>query len=184
MNRRMDKGFTLTELMMTVVVLSVLSGFAFSVVWQYSHIYADTRGGYVYGEAATVLERMTRELRDADQVDPLSPNPGQYINFSLKHGTPATGGSQYWVQYCVCSAGGHTLLYRVQDVAQGAPNQCQGVCPTRIAASLMSRSLMSSGFQVLWVQNDLVTSDDDSYEITLQLASRGSPSTSPRLRPA
>ena len=61
----MSKGFTLIEMVLTVIVLTILSGFTFSVIWQYSRLYADTKGGYVYGEAAAVLERMSRELRDA-----------------------------------------------------------------------------------------------------------------------
>ena len=77
------------ELVMTVVVLSILSAFTFSVIWQYSQIYADTKQGYIYGEASGVLERISRELRDADLVyRPLSTSPPYYINFSLKHGTP------------------------------------------------------------------------------------------------
>jgi prepilin-type N-terminal cleavage/methylation domain-containing protein len=176
MSREMNKGFTLMELVMTVVVLTFLSAFTFSVIWQYSQIYADTRQGYIYGEASAVLERITRELRDANLVDTPAPNPGQYINFSLYHGTPATGGSQYWVQYCICSSGGSTLLYRVKNTTQGASNQCQGACPTGSNASLMSRSVANSGFQALWIQNDPTVADDDSYEITLQLTGRGSPS--------
>ncbi len=48
----MSRGFTLVELVMTVVVLSILSAFTFSVIWQYSDLYADTKSGYIYGESA------------------------------------------------------------------------------------------------------------------------------------
>ncbi len=65
----MSKGFTLIELALTVIVLGILSAFTFSVVWQYSNIYMSTRGGYIYSEAAAVLERITRELKDAEAVD-------------------------------------------------------------------------------------------------------------------
>jgi prepilin-type N-terminal cleavage/methylation domain-containing protein len=176
-----SKGFTLIELVLTVIVLSVLSAFTFSVIWQYSQLYADTKKGYVYSEAAAVLERITRELRDAGDVytTPFSTsNPAQYINFSLTHGTPATGTfiPPQWVQYCICSSGGSTRLYRVQNISQGDPDQCQGSCPPGGSAT-MSRNIMSSGFQVKYFQNDPGTVDDDSYEITLRLASDGSASS-------
>ena len=50
----MSKGFTLIEMVLTVIILSILGAFTFSVIWQYSKMYADTRGGYIYGEAAAV----------------------------------------------------------------------------------------------------------------------------------
>ena len=171
----MSKGFTLMEMVITIIVLSVLGAFTFSVIWQYSRIYADTRGGYVYGEAAAVLERIGRELRDAGSVDPLGANPATYVNFLLTHGTPATGGSAYWVQYCTCSATiagkTYTCLYRVQNTAQGAANQCGSGCPA--GASLMSRNVTNAGFQVSYFQGN-PTPDNDSYGITLTLASDGS----------
>lgn len=169
----MNKGFTLIEMVLTFIVLTILSGFTFSVIWQYSRLYADAKGGYVYGEAAAVLERMSRELRDAGLVDTLGANPATYINFSLTHGTPATGASAYWVQYCTCPNAGRTYLYRVQNTSQGASNYCQTVCPTGSNTSLMSRNIMISGFQVRYFQG-ASTPDGDSYEITLKLASDGS----------
>jgi hypothetical protein len=167
------------ELVLTVIVLSILSAFTFSVIWQYSQLYADTKKGYIYGEAAAVLERMTRELRDAGDVDTapyVSPTyTASYINFSLTHGTPATGNSADWVQYCTCSIAGRTILYRVQNTTQGAANLCQSVCPPAAGAntSLMSRNIMSSGFQVRYNQGN-PTPEGDSYEITLKLASDSS----------
>jgi prepilin-type N-terminal cleavage/methylation domain-containing protein len=181
----MNKGFTLMELVMTVVMLSFLSAFTFSVIWQYSQIYADTRQGYIYGEATGVLERISRELRDADLVDPPPTSPPYYINFSLKHGTPqgnTTLTPPYWVQYCTCTNAGRTYLYRFQNTSQGVGNLC-GSCPTTAAnISLMTGNVMNSGFQVKYFQNDPATVDDDSYEITLQLASRGSASNNPSIR--
>ncbi len=179
----MSKGFTLTELIMTVVVLSVLSAFTFSVIWQYSQIYADTKGGYVYGEAAAVLERITRELRDAKDVD-LTPFPSngstsQYISFNIQNGTPADMAPPaslvppYWVQYCLCTATG--ALYRVATASQPAGSACT-TCPPA-GSVLMTRSVANSGFQVMYIQNDPTKTDDNSYEITLQLVSRSSPST-------
>jgi prepilin-type N-terminal cleavage/methylation domain-containing protein len=172
----MSKGFTLMEMVITIIVLSVLSAFTFSVIWQYSKLYADTRGGYVYGEAAAVLERMSRELRDATAVDTLGSPP--YINFLLTHGTPANSNNPTWVQYCTCSSAGKTILYRVQNTSQGAANLCQSACPPAAGAntSLMSRNMMSSGFQVSYFAGT-PSPEGDSYEITLKLASGGSSNT-------
>ena len=164
----MGKGYTVVEIILTVVVLTILGAFTFSVIWQYSQLYADTRKGYIYSEASAVLERITRELRDARSVDPA--NPSEYINFFLTHGTPATGSVAQWVQYCRCS----NSLYRVATY-QGAANQCTS-CPPA-SAVLMSRNI--TGFQVTCFQGDASTVDDDNYEIMLQAASdssAGSPS--------
>ena len=128
----MNKGFTLIEMVLMVIVLAILAGFSFSVIWQYSRIYADTRGGFVYGEASAVLERITRELRDAGDVDTAQYVPtytASYINFSLTHGTPqgrTTLTPPYWVQYCTCSSGGRTYLYRVQNTSKEARQSIAG----------------------------------------------------------
>jgi prepilin-type N-terminal cleavage/methylation domain-containing protein len=172
----MSKGFTLIELVLTVIVLSILGAFAFSVVWQYSKLYSDTKGGYVYGEAAAVLERITRELRDAAAVDTPWAN---HINFSLPHGTPANSKTSTWVQYCTCSdASNRRCLYRVQNTSQGAPNRCQAGCPGGANTSLMSRNIWyknasDPGFQISYFAGS-PSPEGDSYQVTLKLASGGS----------
>jgi prepilin-type N-terminal cleavage/methylation domain-containing protein len=183
----MSKGFTLIELALTLIVLSILGTFTFSVVWQYSKIYADTRSGHVYGEAAAVMERLTRELRDAATVDPLSGSPALFINFQTSHGTPSS--NAVWVQYCTCSrsqvAGtARVLLYRV-DSSQGAADKCGTTCANAPAnAMLMTDHIMSShsdptaaarqGFRVTCVPGTSTCGtagpNGDSYEITLALA--------------
>ncbi len=182
----MSKGFTLIEMVLTVIIVSILSAFSFSVIWQYSGLYADAQGGYIYSEAAAALERITRELRDASNVDTLSPNPASYINFQLTHGTPGVAPSTpNWVQYCTCSSGGRTLLYRVVtgQFGQGATNKCAGTCPA--LGVLMSRNIVAGGFQVrgFWgngTQNN-PGPESDSYEITLRAAG-GSSIANPSIR--
>ena len=186
----MSKGFTLMEMVITIVLLTVLGAFTFSVVWQYSQLYADTRKGYISGEAAVALERITRELRDAKEVYTVpfgTFNPARYINFLLTHNTPATGGTSIpaqWVQYCICSNAGsgnsRALLYRIQDITQTDGDYCQTTCPAGANAALMSRNIMSShsdpntterqGFRVQYLAGDVSTVDDDSFEITLALS--------------
>ena len=181
----MSKGFTIIEAVLTVIVLGILSAFTFSVIWQYSSLYASTKGGYIYSEASAVMERITRELRDAGAVDPLGTN---YVKFQLTHGTPGMGwvngvapgcpsfcASPPWVQYCTYTSGGRTYLYRVQNTSQGAANQCQSGAPTGANASLMSRNLANSGFQVTCYPGNTTCGNagpiNDSYGITLKLVS-------------
>ena len=196
----MSRGFTLIELALTVIILSILSAFTFSVIWQYSKLYADTRGGYVYSEAAAVMERITRELKDAGNVDLassdcLNTNPSTCMSFQSTHGTPSGGSTApYWVQYCICSTSTSSgtmraLLYRVQFYNYALPpftNQCSSQCPRVWSsvqyADLMSGNLMSrhndtntvanQGFQVRRFAGNggVAGPQSDGYEITLALA--------------
>ncbi len=189
----MNKGLTVIELVITFVLLAVVGTFTFSVIWQYSKIHGDTRGGYVYDEGAALLERITRELRDAADVYAApftTSNPALYINFLLTHGTPADAGPPfsltppYWVQYCTCYGTGtsRAYLYRVIINAKTDGDQCAYGCPDSASkpAVLMSSNIMSShsnrvaetrqGFQVKYIAGDAGNVEDDSYEITLLLA--------------
>jgi len=160
----MNKGFTLIELVMTVIVISILGAFTFSVIWEYSSIYATTRKGFIYTEAAAVMERITRELRDAQNVDNCGAygggDPHSVLTFQLTHGTPAMGAPAnppHWVQYCLAQVAtpvGNTraLLYRV-ELNSGTPpfaDQCTSAVPvvggaggTIVAVALMSSHIMS-----------------------------------------
>jgi prepilin-type N-terminal cleavage/methylation domain-containing protein len=196
----MSKGFTLIEMALTVIVLGILSAFTFSVIWQYSRLYADTRGGYVYGEASAVLDRMSRELADAGNVDRTGftgspPTSTTYISFQSGNGTPAdrarglsplsyfyardpnSGTPAYWVQYCVCTPNlGRRSLYRIAGVAAPGSNLC-ATCPPAQGA-LMSSSIGQQGFAVQYNQAG-ITSDNDSYTITLGLTSKGATPDNP-----
>jgi prepilin-type N-terminal cleavage/methylation domain-containing protein len=184
----MSKGFTLIELVLTVIVLSILSAFTFSVIWQYSQLYGDTRKGYVYGEAAAVLERISRELKDAKNVD-LTPftSPtytNTWLSFQPQNATPADQAASmplnYWVQYCACrpSVGGLLSLYRILNPTDPTTNSCSTTCPPATGRGYAPFVLMSgniNSFQVKYfpvrVPPDPLNQDGDSYEITLQTAS-------------
>jgi prepilin-type N-terminal cleavage/methylation domain-containing protein len=187
-----SKGFTFIEMLLTVIVVSILSAFTFSVVWQYSNIYASAQGGRVYAEAAAAMERMTRELRDASAVDSLGGSSATFINFQLTHGTPSMGYvngfypycpptcPSNWVQYCTCTSGGVTQLYRLVT-SQNAGSQCTTWCPPSGNAILISRNIMAGGFQIRYMQGNGSGAgpEGDSYEITLKASARsqaGSPS--------
>lgn len=156
----MNKGFTLIELALTVIVLGILSAFTFSVIWQYSNLYAMTRGGFVYSEAAAALERITRELKDAQAVD-WDVTGGlvhNYLTFQLTHGTPAnwTGSPAappsppHWVQYCIANfstSAGNTRakLWRVEFNNNTPPYADQCISGDPVAGGVISSVALMSG---------------------------------------
>jgi prepilin-type N-terminal cleavage/methylation domain-containing protein len=62
-------GFTLIELITVIVVLGILSGFTFSFVEHAVKTYSiGKRQRMLYQEASYIMERITREMRDARTV--------------------------------------------------------------------------------------------------------------------
>jgi prepilin-type N-terminal cleavage/methylation domain-containing protein len=62
----MDRGFTLIELIFSVVILGILSAFTFSFIYSNVRTYNLMRTqGELWQEGGYALERITRDLRDA-----------------------------------------------------------------------------------------------------------------------
>ena len=94
-----QKGYTLIEIVMVIVLLGIIGLVTFQVVFSGVETFAKARDRKeLYDQARMAMERMTREVRDTDQV--LFPAVGSTdtsIQFQKPH--PATDGSgtiRFW----------------------------------------------------------------------------------------
>ncbi len=79
-----NKGFTLIEMIVTLVILSIISVFGWTFFSSNARTYVNMRNQRtVFQEGAYITERVTRELRDATGSSPCG------TTFTLAHGTPA-----------------------------------------------------------------------------------------------
>ena len=84
-----NKGFTLIKIIIVIIVLGVLSVFGFSFISTAIHTYSmmEKQKG-LFDQAAMVMERISRELRDAESITtPASGASGSTLEFTKSHGT-------------------------------------------------------------------------------------------------
>ena len=85
-----NKGFTLIEIIIVIVVLGVLSIFGFSFISTAIHTYSmmEKQKG-LFDQATMVMERISRELRDANTISaPASGTSDSTLTFTKSHGSP------------------------------------------------------------------------------------------------
>ncbi|MBW2570525.1 MAG: prepilin-type N-terminal cleavage/methylation domain-containing protein [Deltaproteobacteria bacterium] len=81
-----NKGFTLIEIIIVVIVLGVLSIFGFRFLSTAIHTYSMMqKQKTLYDEAAMAMERISRELRDASTITTAT---GSTLEFTKSHGSP------------------------------------------------------------------------------------------------
>jgi len=80
-----NKGFTLIEIIIVIIVLSILSIFGFHFLSTGIHTYSmmEKQKG-LFDQATMVVERISRELRDADSIITAT---GSELEFTKSHGT-------------------------------------------------------------------------------------------------
>jgi len=82
----MNRGFTLIEMIITIVVLGILGVFTFTFFGDYMNTYTQMRNRRSnHQEAMYIIERITRELRNAKTVSYTENS----ITFTMPRGTPA-----------------------------------------------------------------------------------------------
>jgi prepilin-type N-terminal cleavage/methylation domain-containing protein len=95
----MNKGFTLIEMIITIVVLGILGVFTFTFFGNYMNTYKlmkDRRENYQ--EAVYIIERISREFRNAKNVT-CTVTPSSTFTFVLPSGTPAATGTDVNITY-------------------------------------------------------------------------------------
>jgi prepilin-type N-terminal cleavage/methylation domain-containing protein len=87
---RVVSGFTLIEIIIVIVVLTIVSIFGFSFLSNAAQTYfAMKNQGLLFNEAATAMERMSREIRDCYSIStPTAGNNGNKIRVYKAHATP------------------------------------------------------------------------------------------------
>ncbi len=106
------RGFTLIEMVITIVILSIVSVFTFYFFTNLTRTYrmmGEQRGAHQ--EAAYILDRISRELRDAKYVS----TDVSSVTFQRSHGIATDSGNLY-VRYRLSG----TDLYRDSGASAGS----------------------------------------------------------------
>jgi prepilin-type N-terminal cleavage/methylation domain-containing protein len=139
-----QKGYTLIEIIIVIIVLGIIGGITFHVLAAGMETYLVARERQeLYNEARLALERMVRELRDGNQIVTPAPGaaPATSINFIRSHVLPNDASTDITFQL----AG--TNLRRVGDIS---------------GTDVLASNLVAvTGFQVTHEAKSLVMVTDD-----------------------
>jgi len=147
----MDRGFTLIEMIITLVVISILGVFTFSFLISSTNTYLLMRNQWTaHREGAYVVERISRELRDATAVSALNP-----LSFQMAHPTPMDPNTS--IQYRLSGtrlfrgtrpgAGGYTERLMGTNVGSftvtGLANSCYGISLSEVGGTVTYSTAVS-----------------------------------------
>lgn len=107
------RGFTLMEMVITIVILAIIGLFTFSFLSNLTQTYVtmgQKRGAHQ--EAANILERISRELRDAEVVSV----SGSAISFNIAHPVATDSSSNLFVRFRLSGSD----LYRDSGPSSGS----------------------------------------------------------------
>jgi prepilin-type N-terminal cleavage/methylation domain-containing protein len=168
----MNRGFTLIELILVIVISSIVSVFTFAFIYNSIQTYRIMRTqSQLHQEGSYALERISRELRDAS----FSLSSGPDISFMKPTRTivqaPKVIDRNPFVRYYRSGAS----LYRCSDASLGL------ICLFNPGSSPTNKPISAniSTFTVLHNTNgecnpsDLPNCQDDSFSITLGLTRDG-----------
>jgi len=152
-----NKGFSLMEMVITIVVLAIISGFSFvffiNLIKTYS-IMRDERG--IHQEGAYIVERISRELRSAVAVSvPSASEIAFQVAQRMSTDDSKLQDANRYIKYCLSG----TDLYR----ATGA-----SAYPTCPGGSIISKNIQNgTGFSTNYIPG--ATTANDSYGINVFL---------------
>jgi prepilin-type N-terminal cleavage/methylation domain-containing protein len=153
-NIKNNKGFTLIEIIIVIIVLGVLSVFGFSFISTAVNTYSKMeKQKSLFDQAVMAMERISRELRDANSISsPANPgDSGSTLTFTKSHGTP-----QETSTYVITFQLSDTTLQRIGST-------------TPATVDLADNVKVSSGFLV----ERGTSPDEDEITITLILEEAG-----------
>lgn len=159
-----NKGFTLIEIIIVIIVLGVLSIFGFSFLSTAIHTYSmmEKQKG-LFDQAAMAMERISRELRDAEFIsEPDSGDSGSTLTFTKSHGTP-----QETSTYDITFQWPSTTLQRIGSTTPTAINLADSVS-TFTAARETTLDPVSGEVTLEEITITLTLQEADAGEITLR----------------
>jgi prepilin-type N-terminal cleavage/methylation domain-containing protein len=163
----MNRGFTLIELILVIVISSIVSVFTFSFIYHSIQTYRIMRTqSQLHQEGSYALERLTRELRDASYSLDIAGG----ISFLKAHQTPADTNS--FVRYYRSGSS----LYRCSDNSLGlvclfnpGSSSTNKLVARNIASFLIQHNVNGEPCNA----SNLPNCQDDSFSITLGLTREG-----------
>jgi prepilin-type N-terminal cleavage/methylation domain-containing protein len=160
--RKLSGGFTLIELILTIVIMGILGAFGFSFFSFLTKTYVDMKNERsIQQEGAYIVERIARELRDASSVTPGT----DLATIILTHATPASGSTN-----AVYLRSGHTLTRNTIQIGEYissfsiVPNAVATCYDINLSTASASLAGVTRSFQTTVCPRNLLTGDTTSYK--------------------